>query len=201
MDKDLEGLLDQALIERGNIPARNLRETPAQLNKRLTKLLDERFDALFKAPENWTLRRTIALIHRETDTFLGVFNELVHNTVANCRRLVRTEGTPEGIEREIVEGPQWLTRETEQLHAATWQETHDVCADLHIPSLGMSALGALVQVHVNTEAHGITKVCLSAPTKFAAAGRHDFLYLPQGTNVLPELSTLTKLAIKAEIDL
>lgn len=204
MTNDLEGLLAQAVTEQSaRVKQRetNLAKVGGKLNKTLT-VIENRLAAIYRNPDNWLKTRTIALIHRgEEETLLGVFNELTHKTVEGCRRLVRIEGPAEVDAKEWVEGPQWLTRAEERAAARSWHESRECILDLHIPSLGLSALACIVTVGINTEVGGIERVVLKENTRFSAADRHSFLFLPAGLNVLHELSVECKLTIKAECGL
>ena len=45
--------------------------------------------AIYTNPDNWERTRGIALIHADTETLLGSFDEWTHRKIVNCRRLVR----------------------------------------------------------------------------------------------------------------
>lgn len=139
----------------------------------------------FANPENWITGPVLALIHTETLTFLGAFQETRHRRI-DIRQLHRiTEPMP--IDRqEYVSGPRWLNP------SPPWEgpppEFPDpnrflnLVFDLSFPELGVSADEVGLEIHL--ENGWIRSVCLKQPTAFSSPCGRSHITLPSGVNVL-----------------
>jgi hypothetical protein len=150
--------------------------------------------ALFSNPANWYPARSVALIHKETNTLLGHFRELLHRSVPDCRRLVR-EDSPALIEAvEYVSGTWgWTPPKALDHQGSTICETEltiELSIGLPLPHF------AVVPIKVVTQGAGILRVELLAPAQFVADTEASFLELPAGTNLLATLTTAAKAAIR-----
>jgi len=154
-------------------------------------------DQLFLDPKNWTLTRTVALLHKETQTVLGTFSELVHNTVEGARRLVRVD-SPSSVEgTEEVSGDWWLGKHREIASPQSWHSTQTVVMDLRLAKLGVYTM--LCELDVRLTQGAIARVELAAPTQFVGADE-ELLWLPAGTNILEVMDQDTKIALRVEME-
>ena len=154
--------------------------------------------ALYTDPANWTAGTYIALMHKETQTLLGTFQEYLHRSVADCRRLVRVEGPVSVARVEEVAGtwgwtPPLVTSSSTQPQALTIT----VPLELQSPPL----ICGIVPVTVHLQGAGLLSIRLVTDTQFADVTGQEFLSLPAGTNLLPVLSLETKKQIRQEISL
>lgn len=150
--------------------------------------------ALFSNPANWYPARSIALIHKDSNTLLGHFRELLHRTVPEARRLVR-EDSPALLEAvEYVTGTWgWLEPKPLDHQDSTIIETE---LSLEI-SIGLPAAHfACARIKVVTQMAGILRVELLVATQFVAEHEASFLTLPAGINLLATLTTASKQAIR-----
>jgi hypothetical protein len=101
-DKELDSLLAEAL----SINLRNGRGKGSLLRLEAIKQIAHR---TYTNPENWRACNIIELRHRETDSYLGTFQEFLHIRVS-ARKLERITAvdTVEVTRVEFVEGPEWL---------------------------------------------------------------------------------------------
>jgi len=157
--------------------------------------------ALYSSPENWRATRFLALIHEETKTLLGNFQELVHVSEPGCRRLVLAEGLVPIAGVEHVSGDWWLSRRHEEIAAPErWHEQRTVILPVMLDALAVQS--PLVELIISLAHGNIARACLATETQFAQlgdAGDH-LLWLPAGTNVLPSMGLQSKIALKIELD-
>lgn len=199
----LEELLAESLISQTPKKVRRVRN--AALDAQEVSKLDSRLrDSLGDRPENWTARRRIALIHRESNALLGNFTEFTHNRLHTeahpCRKLMRQE-EPSVVDcAEWVSGPQWIAWKADLPGAERWQEVREAILDLHLHELGVRAAGVQVDV---TILHGaaVARVELSEATHFHSEDGRTAFFLPKHLNVLDGLSIDCKLALRAELEL
>lgn len=157
--------------------------------------------ALYTNPGNWTRTRGIALIHADTETLLGNFSEFIHKSLANCRRLVREEVPMLIAATERVSGDWWIGKLSEvPMAREEWHSHHKLVLHIQLSRLGVHAPDCSIITYVSFGA--IARVELVSDTTFAQMqGAEQLLFLPAGTNILPELLTDIKVAIRKELEL
>lgn len=157
--------------------------------------------ALFGDPANWRRTRGVALVHAETETVLGQFEEWVHVSVAGCRKLLREHGSIEvsGVER--VSGSWWLGEQHHVEPRQAWHEKRPAILHLHLDTLRVHSPACEVVVHLSYG--GIARVELAQDTQFAQehGKQEQLLFLPAGTNVLEVMSLDSKINLRVELAL
>ena len=155
--------------------------------------------ALYANPDNWTRTRGIALIHAETQTLLGNFDEFIHNSVPNCRRLLRSERPCLVAATEQVSGNWWLGVDRRPEPKQVWHERRPAILHLHLDKLKVHSPACEVVACLSYG--GIARVELAADTTFAQEDgkQEQLLFLPAGTNVLGEMSLDSKINLHAEL--
>lgn len=147
---------------------------------------------LYSDPANWLPKRKLGLIHRETQTYLGTFQEWLHRSVADARKLVRIE------ELGLVEGTEEVSGPAYQHYEVLNQPVTDrikllITAELAFPRV--TAIDA--QVIVFCCSGGYNRVELALRTAFTEDSESNEIFeLPAGTNILPQLTHSTKEYIK-----
>lgn len=159
---------------------------------------ERRLKERWTLPENWTAGRMVMLVHDESDTLLGNFQEFTHNLTAGCRRLVRVS-TPAAIgDIERVSGEHWLHTERIAKPAASEfeaEETRPAIIDIHLPELdNVFAPGVEVDVVLNWGS--VVRVELLQETWFFTKDRRMHLSLPEGVDVRECLSLETRVRLK-----
>ena len=158
------------------------------------------FNEKYLLPENWTAKRGVALIHEETKTLLGNFQELVHKREAGCRRLVRVEEPIVIDHTEYVRGPEWLgvERERIQFEPQRWTSERELLlADLALHPLGVHAADVLVRVCLYMG--GMARIELIAHTTFMSVDAHSIITIPAGVNVIEAMSLDAKIEVRKEL--
>ena len=146
---------------------------------------------LWSDPDNWNRGKNVALLHRETQTLLGVFSEWTHVSEPDCRRLVREEAElPVHCIEEVSgdwgwKGPVALDHEDSTVRELT--------TELYV-TLTRPAVTAYCLLTVVTQLAGIHSVKLHASLSFGGEG--EILFLPAGTNILPVMSQESKIALR-----
>lgn len=194
---DLETLLTRAVAKQ--TPHKPRRKPTDTITAKELAEADRRMKERFTLPQNWERTRVIALIHEETETFLGQFAEFVHKLTPGCRRLVRvTEPTAVG-EFEHVSGAHWLnpapmiSRAADTAEVA--EEQREAIVDLHLPELD-NVFSPTVEVSVHLLWGGIHRVELVNDTYFYSKDRRVHLCLPAGLDVLEGMSLDCKLKLR-----
>lgn len=149
--------------------------------------------SLYTDPRNWIEGRAIALISKESSTLLGVFRELLHVSVNNCRRLVRA---PADTPIDAVETISGIVPSLPAIHSGS----------IYIPQVRRVATlleldfgnQAITEVDVHFHDGGIERVVLTEDTGFSSDT--GILELPAGTNILPMLTRESKKAVKTELE-
>lgn len=147
---------------------------------------------LYSDPANWLPKRKLGLIHRETQTYLGTFQEWVHRSVADARKLTRIE------ELGLVEGTEEVSGPAYEHYEVINQPVTDrikllIAAELAFPRV--TAIDA--QVVVFCCSGGYNRVELALRTAFTEDSESNEIFeLPAGTNILPQLTHSTKEYIK-----
>ena len=150
--------------------------------------------ALFANEANWHPLRYVGLVHEESATFLGNFQELEHNTEPGCRKFRRLVGiTIAGrVDLIYVSGPGYLEFRKAESNTYAPDITALECDELLLDSPPVSA--HVVKIHVHRSNGGITRVKLDHETVFYSAD--VLLTLAAGTDILPALSHASKKLIK-----
>lgn len=106
---ELEDLLESAVKQHTRTKEARIDRKRISGDLAKVRAAEKRLHEEFAAPENWSHRRFVLLIHRESDRLIGIYSELVHVRVAECRRLVHVEEPVDAtaLGREYVSGPQW----------------------------------------------------------------------------------------------
>ena len=191
----LDALLNSALAEQYH---KRTKGTPAK-GKTPAGLKPIRPEKRFADPENWRRVRAVSLIHTETNTVIGTFEEFLHKTFP-ARKLIRVEGPSETDGTEWVSGPLWVRPETEEAaKAERWSETREAICGITIPEMGVHCPDAHVQVRLQFS--GIARVELADATRFTCPARNTFLILPKGCDVLGVMSLDSKLVLRSELGL
>lgn len=147
---------------------------------------------LYADPANWLARRKLGLIHRETQTYLGTFQEWTHRLVPDTRKLTRIE------ELSDVAGTEEVSGSAYQHFTVIEQPTTDrvlltLSAELAFPRV----VAIDVEVIVFCCFGGYNRVELAKRTAFSDDSESNEIFeLPAGTNILPQLTHSTKKYIK-----
>jgi hypothetical protein len=180
LPETLEGLLSAALKEASSRAPRRVAAVPA------ASLFDD---------SHWRPARVVALVHNETATLLGAFEEFKHSTLVDCRKLTRL-AAPRPIDAtEYVSGDQWIRRPSHRIKL----EIRFTQADCILPSLGLRALN--VDLECSLASDGLHRARLVYTTSFVDAGLDKALFLPERMDILDCLSRDCKLALRASVGL
>lgn len=167
--------------------------------KKREEVVEAHASELYSNPDNWKATRALALIHRETDTLLGVFQELVHLKVPDARRLVRIE-KPCSLHydgTEYVSGSWYLPATDEaRENQGKWHSFHDASIHAHLSELSIHAPECEVRVY--TSFGSIARVELLSETTFASTeeGNTNLLTLPKGTCIYDLMTREEKCAVR-----
>lgn len=153
----------------------------------------------YTLPENWLPGRILALIHEESHSLIGNYQEFSHRTEKGARKLVRLEGPAVPTGTEIVRGWEHLGAETKGhlIEAQVWEVEREVVIDLPLALLGVHASGVPLKVCLRFGA--IVRAELKDHTTFSSLDGQMVITLPRGTNVLEVLSLEGKLALREEL--
>lgn len=188
---------DAQLAEAAKNPRRERKVNPA-LKSALPPTAKKMQDA-YTLPENWQRGRTLALIDKGTSTLLGNFTEYLHRTIPETRKLLREHGPVEVSGSEYVEGYLGEGLSMRLRDSGSWTETREGVADLLFPELMLGAPQVRVKAHLYLG--GMVRVDLGADTQFASVSGNTLLQLPAGTNVLEQLGTDSKAAVRKAVGL
>lgn len=148
---------------------------------------------LFTNEKNWHPLRIVALMHEESQTFLGNFEEFEHNTVKDARKMKRLTGPSAQHAAVIyVSGPGYLEYRKPEMKTYAPDLTRLKLLSVELDSPPVSA--ADVTLCVQRSGGGITRIKLEHETIFTS--KEVLLTLPAGTDILPSLSTNSKKLIK-----
>lgn len=195
---DLDDLLETAVKQ-------HTKEKEAKIDrKRISgdlakaRAAEKRLHEEFANPENWAHRRYVLLIHRESERLIGVYSELVHVRVADCRRLVHTQELVDttALGREYVSGPQWA--EEAQMHTTLLNETTEhIEIEVGLELVGFEeATTATADVCCVLQDGALVRVELMGRTRFASASGRNIVYLPEGVDLLRCLTLDSKIAVR-----
>lgn len=154
---------------------------------------------LYTLPEYWEPRRGIALIHEESRSLIGNFQEYIHRRVAGCRKLVRTDEPVAITHTEYISGWEHIGEALKmQFEPQVDTEIREVLhPDLILGPLGVHASTVVVRVHLAYG--GMTRCELAEPTRFSSLDGRTILTLAGGINVLEVMSIEAKLALRKEL--
>lgn len=193
---ELQDLLSKALANQ--TPKKTRRRADSPITAKELAEADRRMRERFTLPENWTQTRIVLLVHDETDTLLGCFNEFTHNLTTGCRRLVRCEGAAKFDAQERVSGVHWIAEQTwtkpegSEFEA---EETRPAIIDIHMPELD-NVFAPGVEVDVVLHWGSIARVELTVETWFYGKDRKVQLSLPEGLDIREGLSLETRMRLK-----
>lgn len=193
---DLDSLLTRALARQ--TPKKERRKPGQEITAKELALAEKRMRERFTLPENWELRRTVALIHEESQTLIGNFSEYVHKLSANCRRLVRVLEPTRVDAIEGVTGDSWLNAQPLQPAASTAvpaEEQREAILDLHLPEMD-NTFSPAVLLNVTLHFGSVARVELADETRFYSKDKRVQLILPAGLDVREGLSFETKVRLK-----
>ncbi len=155
-------------------------------------------------PENWRSGRILTLIHEESRTVLGNYQEFLHKTYLNSlhtRKLVRVEGPCVSQGLEYITG--WIGNEAEeklQFEPQRWETERD----LLLPSLILEHLGVSCQsvlLKICLQSGWIARAELVEHTRFSSVDGKCLLTLPKGVNLLEMMDTAAKVELRKELAL
>lgn len=140
---------------------------------------------------NWTKTRGVALIHQETRTVIGNFTEYTHKALPGARRLIRETEVLPFTSVEYVTGvwgvaPSGEPIKTPRLwHTKRFSTIDAVLKDMHVSA-------PQVEVEACFGEGVLEQVLLREVTTFSSPPAEgvspSFCVLPEGVNILPELS-------------
>ena len=147
---------------------------------------------LYSDPDNWNRGHNIALLHRPTQTLLGVFSEWLHKTEPEVRKLVREESELPIHHVEEVEG-EWGAATPKALDHAASEARFEIIETLI--TLTAPAVTAYACLHITLQGAGILSVRLGTALSFGAAD--TLLQLPAGTDILSQMTHESKLSLRS----
>lgn len=193
---DLEDLLSRALAKQ--TPQKPRRRPGDLIDAKELSQAEARVRARFYAPENWELKRTLVLVHEDSNTLLGNFEEHINKLMPTCRRLKRVERPATFATIEYVKGANWLAQPlglTEREPSAVAEEHREAIIDIHLPELD-HVFAPAVLVEVKLIWGGVSRVELMDETRFFSKDKRVQLILPSGMDVLEGMSMESKLKLR-----
>lgn len=193
---ELDDLLTRAMARQTPKPVRRKREdliTAKQLAE-----ADARMKARFTDMANWTLTRTVALVHEESNTLLGNFEEYTHNLTTGCRKLVRVNAPAPVPTIEYVTGDSWLNRpdiDAPKPEEFAAEDEQEAIVDLHMPEMD-NVFAPQVLVRVILHYGSVARVELMQETRFYSKDKRVQVILPEDMDVREGLSLETRVRIK-----
>jgi hypothetical protein len=187
-ESDLDSIFNEA-----RAAARIARRTAAKDKPATPKAEPAR---LYSDPANWKMGRTVALIHKDTETLLGTFVEWLHVSVPEARKLVRNEDVTVPAIVEYVSG-EWGDRGPAVPVHPTSALVQALYATLPVSLIDPYVFAAQVEVVAYVQGQGILRVELSRPTTFASA--LSIFSLPASLNILQVMSRDSKIALRKEL--
>ena len=153
----------------------------------------------YSLPEFWRPGRVVALIHSPSQTLLGTFQEFIHKTERNARKLERLEEPAQVTHQEYVSDPWYLGdfRELPPTPEKWTAERELLLPDLLLQQMGVHA--SRVEVKVCLQFGGIGRVELLSHTTFHSPDAKVILTIPKGTNVLECMSLEAKIELRKEL--
>jgi hypothetical protein len=145
---------------------------------------------------NWKAGRVLAVVHADTQTLIGNFQELLHLKVTDARRLVRRSGPTHVDAVETVTGVHWVQAEYAPAAVTSAVEPLRLIVDIFLAEPAVGAMQAELSIFMDNA--GIRRVELTEPTTFH--GDDWYLELPANVNLMPVMTYETKLVVKHMID-
>lgn len=192
---ELDDLFADALQAERKFPSRTVRNAKPEPEKKISTL------EKYSLPEFWIAGRKLLLVHEETQTALGAFQEYSHKTEKGARKLVRIEDVVHSIScLEYVRGDGWLGPREEELvcEPQRWAEEREIILpDLLLRSFDVHA--EAVAVRVKLSYGGISRVELTDHTTFHSPDGKTALTIAAGTNVYEVMDLDAKVALRKEL--
>lgn len=194
----LDDLFTDALVTQ----AMKNKKQPRASDPSLKNALDretKKMREMYTKSENWQRVGGVAFIDKGTNTLVGNFSEYQHITFPHTKKWLR-EHTPISIDRtEVVEG--YLGEQVMQrLHAhQSWTEERTGTAHMLFDEMQVEAPGIEFKALIRLGA--LQRVDLLQPTMFASVSGQTIIRLPEGTNVLEQLSTDSRAAVRKAVGL
>lgn len=197
-DLSLDDLFTDAML---TLAAKNKKQ-PKSADPSMRHALDattKKMKELYTLPENWQRTGGVAFIDKGTNTLVGNFSEYQHRTFPHTKKWLR-EHTPISIDRtEVVEG--YLGQQVmERLGAhQSWTEERSGTADMLFDEMQVEAPRIDFRAFIRLGA--LQRVELTSMTIFASVSGATLISLPAGTNVLEQLSTDSRAAVRKAVGL
>lgn len=191
---ELDELFADALSAERKHPQKVMRNARAEAPKPIGTL------EKYSLPEYWRAGKMLILIHEETSTALGIFQEYFHKTEVGARKLLRVEGPTVASKLEYVSGDGWLGFRRDELlcEPQRWTEERQlVLSDLFLHSFDVHS--ELVEVIVKLKFGGISRVELYSHTTFHSPAGTIALTLPAGTNIYEVMDLEAKVNLRKEL--
>jgi len=197
-DISLDDLFTDAMLTQA---AKNKKQ-PKSADPSLRHALDataKKMREMYTLPENWNRTGGVAFIDKATQTLVGNFSEYQHKTFPHTKKWLR-EHTPISIDRtEVVAG--YLGEQVmERLSAhQSWNEQRSGTADMLFDEMQVEAprIGFTAYIRLGV----LQRVELLYNTIFASVAGSMLISLPMGTNVLEQLSTDSRAAVRKAVGL
>jgi hypothetical protein len=153
----------------------------------------------YSDPANWIPAGVVSLIHEETNTFLGTFQEYFYPALPGSRQLRRVE-RPTFTERlEYVRGKWWLCPHAQAAaEPARWTRSVECVIGVTLRECDVHCPETLVRVRL--EFGGIGRVELLESTRFTCPSRSRHIVLPAGLDLLEVMDYDSKVALRAELE-
>jgi hypothetical protein len=153
----------------------------------------------YAAPENWEPTCGVTLVHQDTGSVLGVFQEFRHKRDRSARKLVRAQAPLLATKVEEVSGPAWVYLEAEIPKPSSAETRREILLEsLPLEALGV-AISSPVALRVCFLWGGIVRVELLEELTFHSPDSSVILSFGKGTNILPSLDLQTKIRIREEL--
>lgn len=160
-----------------------MRGQQAKLAKTPPAPKDPSIEGIYANPANWIRGPVIALLHEETQSFLGYFVEWRHRTVPDARRLVReVELKPQHCAVEYISGS-WPAEAPVRSPKLPWKTSFPCVASIKLLDFALEACD--VPLDFCFGEGSLDRVELVVTTTFSSPGQ--FLTLPADTNILPRM--------------
>ena len=154
--------------------------------------------AIWRNPTNWIAGQGVALISEASNTLIGNFREYHHKTVPGAKKLVREDCTGP-LRVDYVKGDWGSTLPTLSPPKRLWKESRTVTVGVRLASPSYYFPTVSVSVHFG-EGTPERAELLEETTFTACSTPSDFLTLPAGVDILPQLATSTFREILSLLD-
>jgi len=163
-----------------------MRGQKVQLAKAPPEIKDTSPEGLYANPANWIRGAVIALLHEETQAFLGYFVEWKHKTVPDARRLVREvdlKAPAEPCQVEYLSGRWPAEAPAVRSEKLPWKTDLPCVASIKLLDFSLEALEVPLDVCFGEGT--LDRVELVVTTTFRSPGQ--YLTLPAGTDILSRM--------------